>query len=101
MSSDLPLTVIAHLKAKPGSEGALRDALLGIVSPTRAEAGCNAYELHVSADDSRHFIVYEQWANDAALAAHFDEEHLKSFVAKVADIISEPVSLEKLRPIAR
>ena len=35
------LNVVAVLKAKPGSESALRDALTSLVEPTRAEPGCS------------------------------------------------------------
>lgn len=45
------LNVVAVLKAKPGSEQVLGDALAALVEPTRAEEGCTGYELFVYAFD--------------------------------------------------
>jgi quinol monooxygenase YgiN len=39
------VTVIAYHRAKPGKEGALREALLAVCAPTRAEKGCINYDL--------------------------------------------------------
>ena len=44
------VTVIAFHRAKPGKEDDLREALLSLCDPTRAEKGCINYDLHVSAD---------------------------------------------------
>jgi quinol monooxygenase YgiN len=42
------LTVIAHVRAKPGQESRVRQLLEGLLAPTRAEAGCINYDLHQS-----------------------------------------------------
>lgn len=44
------VTVIAHRRAKPGTEHALREALLAVCAPTRAEKDCINYDLHDSLD---------------------------------------------------
>jgi quinol monooxygenase YgiN len=41
------ITVVATFQAKPGEENELRAALIGLVGPTRKEAGCISYDLHV------------------------------------------------------
>jgi quinol monooxygenase YgiN len=45
------VTVIAYHRAKPGKEHALREALLAVCDPTRAEKGCINYDLHDSPDE--------------------------------------------------
>ena len=47
------VTVIAFHKARPGKEAALKESLLALCAPTRAEKGCIKYDLHESADDRR------------------------------------------------
>ena len=37
------LTVIAHIHAKAGQEAKVQEALLNLIAPTRAEAGCINY----------------------------------------------------------
>jgi Antibiotic biosynthesis monooxygenase len=55
------VTVIAYHRAKPGQEQALRDALLAVCAPTRAEKGCLNYDLHVSPDDPGMLVFHENW----------------------------------------
>jgi hypothetical protein len=51
------LTIFAEAYAKPGKEEALRKVLLGLVAPTKKEAGCVQYDLHVDNDDPRHCFL--------------------------------------------
>lgn len=55
------LTVIAHMRAKPGQEQALRDALLALIAPTQAEDGYVNYDLHESVEEPGLFYFYENW----------------------------------------
>ena len=53
------VTVIAYHQAKPVKEAALRQALLAVCGPTRAEKGCLNYDLHVSPDDPGLLVFHE------------------------------------------
>ena len=44
---DPALAMVVEFRAAPGKVDELRAALLGIVGPSRAEAGCLRYDLHV------------------------------------------------------
>ncbi|MGH9866165.1 MAG: putative quinol monooxygenase [Candidatus Acidiferrales bacterium] len=91
------VTVIAHIRAKAGQEARVREALLGLIAPTRTEAGCINYDLHVSRDDPRRFVFYENWASESHLEAHANSTHLLAF-RKVADeILDGQVELTKWR----
>jgi len=72
-------------KAKPGQEGAVKEALMEMVEPTRKEKGCLAYNLHQSKSDKAQFIFYEQWASQAALDAHMKSPHMKALGDKLKD----------------
>lgn len=65
-----PLTVIARIKAKPGMEKQMQQDLLGILTPTRAEAGCIAFDLLKDINDPTVFVLYENWESQAALDKH-------------------------------
>ena len=45
------LTVIARIEARPEFAACLKQAMLALLAPTRAEPGCLAYELLESSDD--------------------------------------------------
>lgn len=66
------LTVIAHIRAKPGQESRVRQILEGLLDPTRAEAGCINYDLHQSQTDPSLFVFYENWESEGHLEAHAD-----------------------------
>ncbi|MDX7949792.1 putative quinol monooxygenase [Lichenihabitans sp. Uapishka_5] len=81
-----PLTVIARLTAKDGSEEKLRGVLQGLVAPTRAEAGCLTYELHRSHDQPNLFMFTESWASRSAWEAHMKAPHLVAFGEQQAEL---------------
>jgi quinol monooxygenase YgiN len=74
-----PLIVVARVRAKAGQEARLRHELQGLVSPTRAEAGCLRYDLHESKTEPGWFLFYEMWKSDADLDKHFQTPYLKAF----------------------
>jgi len=89
------LTVIAHICAKAGRETQVREVLLGLIAPTRAEAGCIDYDLHVSQDDPRQFVFYENWASESHLQAHANSAHLRAFRNIANEILERPVEITK------
>ena len=87
-SSEVPKDAViltAIVKAKPGQEDAVKEALLSLVEPTRKEAGCLCYNLHQSKADPTQFMFYEQWASQEALSAHGKTPHMKALGAKLKD----------------
>ena len=75
----------AMVKAKPGQEEAVKEALLALVQPTRQEPGCLCYNLHQSKSDPAQFMFYEQWASKAALDAHGKTPHMKALGGQLKD----------------
>jgi quinol monooxygenase YgiN len=75
----------AMVKAKPGQEDAVKQALLSLVEPTRKEPGCLCYNLHQSKADPTQFMFYEQWASKEDLSAHGKTPHMKALGAKLKD----------------
>lgn len=44
-----------------------------------AEDGCIAYRFYADIQNPRRFRIYEEWRDEAALAAHFLTDHMKAF----------------------
>ena len=83
------LTVVAVLKAKPGKESALREALLAIVDPTRSEAGCLQYDLHESTEKPGEFVFLEKWVDRSALDIHLKKPYLVALGERREELMSE------------
>jgi quinol monooxygenase YgiN len=77
-----PLTVIAKLKAKSGSEEQLYAELRNLVEPTRAEEGCINYDMHRSVEDFGLFMFYETWESRPLWEQHMESAHLQEFSSK-------------------
>lgn len=55
----------------------IRENLRALTVGSRQEPGCVSYIAHFIADDSTTVLIYEQYANDAALEAHRGTSHFK------------------------
>lgn len=90
---DGKVTVIARARAKSGLEETLRQEILALIPPTRAEAGCINYDLHRSADDPALFMLYENWVSMKDLEEHLAMTYLEAFKAKAPDLLAEPLEI--------
>ena len=88
-----PLTIIARMRAKAGQEARLKKELLGLVAPTRAEAGCLGYDLHQSQTDPAQFVFYETWKSQADLDAHFETPHIKAILKIAPEMLEDAMDL--------
>jgi quinol monooxygenase YgiN len=66
--------------AKPGEEAEVERVLQTMVLRTRAEPGCERYEVLRSVEDPRRFLLFEAYTDDLALKAHTDSEHFQRYV---------------------
>jgi quinol monooxygenase YgiN len=90
-----PVTILARFRAKPGREARLLQELKRLPAPTRAEAGGITYELHQSRSDPALFVFYENWANQAALDAHFETPHLQALLKLVPELVEGQPEITK------
>jgi quinol monooxygenase YgiN len=95
------LTVIAHMRAKPGKRQELQDALIALVEPTSQETGFVNYDLHQGPEDPDLFYLYENWHSAELLDAHLNAAHLVEFAGRLDDLLADPgLTITRLRRIA-
>jgi quinol monooxygenase YgiN len=82
------LTVIAHLVAKPDKIEETKAFLLGLVSPTRQEAGAIEYHLHQDNENPAEFTFYENWTTRGEWDAHMTLPHLEEFARRADDLFA-------------
>ena len=80
------VTVVATFQARPGQEAELKNALTGLVAPTRKETGCLNYDLHISPEDPAKFLFHENWTTKGALDAHLQSAHIKALLPRVDEL---------------
>jgi len=89
------LRVVAHLVAKPDKVAELRDMLAGLITPTRAEPGCIAYELLQSQDNPTELTFVEEWTSESALDGHVATKHIKDALSKAPDLLAAELGLRR------
>lgn len=86
-----PLTLTVTFQARPGKEAELNRALTAMLAPTRKEAGCINYDLHVAPDDPSKFLFYENWVSKEHHAAHDKTPHVQGLRARINELSFPPV----------
>ena len=77
--------------ANPGKEEEVADAFRKLEAAARQEPGCLRFVVHRHRTDHARFCVYEQYRDDAALAAH-----LPAFLTPAFSVTSVNVPLPLL-----
>ncbi len=95
----MTLHVVAVITAKPGSEDAVRDAMAGLVGPTREEEGCITYSLSESAASPGTFITVEEWSDPSDLDKHMQTEHIQAALGVLGSELAEAPAIHPLKPL--
>ena len=95
----MSLHVVAVITAKPGSEDAVREAMSGLVAPTREEAGCLRYDLSESSSSPGTFVTVEEWSDPSDLDQHLATDHVQGALASVGEQLAAPPAIHPLKPL--
>jgi len=94
------ITVVARLISKPDKIDETRQALIGLIEPTREEKGCVFYDLIQNNLDETDFTFIEEWTCDDALDAHLQTRHLLDLQSKEAELLAAPPDIRRYSRIA-
>lgn len=75
--------VCSQLLVREGREEDVAGLMPELVAASRAEPGCLVYIAHRHLEDSRRFMFYEQYVDEAAFTAHTESEHYQRLVVPV------------------
>ena len=93
------LILVVNLTVAVGSEGKVAELFRNLESETRKESGCIMYVVQQSRENPRHFLVYEQYKNEAALEEHRASSHFKKYATDGAFRFVEERQAEFFNPI--
>lgn len=94
----MSIHIVARLVARPDSIEALRPLLLGMLEPTRKEAGCIRYELINNRANPAEFLFVEEWASQEAINAHMETPHLQGLVVNASPLLAVPLDVQFYTP---
>ncbi len=98
-ASETPVVLLARMRARPGREQELQEALVPLVTATHQEPGCVAYAPHRGHDDPALFVMHEVWQSETHLRAHEQSAHLRQFAEKAASLTDGGIAIERLEPL--
>ncbi len=75
----MSLTILAQITAAPGKEDLVRNELEKLVDITRAEPGCEQYDLHRDNENPNLFVFYENWQSRELWQQHMNAPHLAAY----------------------
>ena len=90
--------VICRFEAQEGRENQLRALLQDMLTPARAESGCELYDLYGS-DSRGRFYLCETWESQAALDRHMATPHFKRLERTGAELVKEPFEVNIVEEI--
>ncbi|KAF0247912.1 MAG: hypothetical protein FD167_2688 [bacterium] len=86
--------IVARIVAQADKVEIVRETLLGLVEPTRKEAGCISYQLLQNNADPTDFTFVEVWANQKAIDAHFATTYVQEALAKVPTLVAKAPDIQ-------
>ncbi|HYR90153.1 MAG TPA: putative quinol monooxygenase [Terriglobia bacterium] len=76
------LILAVHVTIKAGHEDEVLDPFHKLQEETRREPGCITYVVQRSRENPRHYLIYEQYTDQAALDTHRSSPHFKQYAAE-------------------
>jgi len=80
------IVIAGQVQLDPANRDAAIAAAREMMSETRKEKGCISYTFSADLEDPGRFRIFEEWQDDAALAAHFKSPHMASFQKAVGGL---------------
>jgi quinol monooxygenase YgiN len=88
------IVVTGSVTARVDSFDEVRRLSLEHVHRSRKEPGCISHAVHVDCENSLRLVFIEQWADRAALSAHFAVPASRSFVRALQPLAAAATTIE-------
>jgi quinol monooxygenase YgiN len=88
------IVVTGSVTAREDSFAEVRKLSLEHVHRSRKEAGCISHAVHVDCENPLRLVFIEQWADRAALSAHFAVPASRDFVRALRPLAFAAAALE-------
>jgi quinol monooxygenase YgiN len=95
----LPIHTFVRFEPLPGKQQQLRDELMQLLGPTRAEPGCIRIQLFEAVRDPLVFYFHSEWVDEAAFDAHAKLPHMTRFLGLVGGLTTHPVKATRTKQI--
>ena len=91
---DQMIVVTGSVVARQDAFEEVRKLSLEHVRRSRAEPGCISHAVHVDCENPLRLVFFEQWADRAALLAHFAAPASREFVRSLRSLAAAATTIE-------
>jgi quinol monooxygenase YgiN len=88
------IVVTGSVTAREDSFDQMRELSLEHVRRSRMEPGCISHAVHVDCENPLRLVFFEQWADRAALLAHFSVPASRDFVRALQSFADQATTIE-------
>ena len=88
------IVVTGSVTARADSADEVRKLGLEHVHRSRTEPGCISHAVHVDCENPLRLVFFEQWADRAALLAHFAVPASRDFVRALQSLADQAAAIE-------
>jgi quinol monooxygenase YgiN len=88
------IVVTGSVTARQDSFDEVRKLSLEHVHRSRGEPGCISHAVHVDCENPLRLVFFEQWADRAALLAHFAVPASRDFVRSLQSLAAAATTIE-------
>src|SRR5882757_5092766 len=93
MGGDM-IVVTGSVTARQETFDEVKRLSLEHVQRSRTEPGCISHAVHVDCENPLRLVFFEQWADRAALLAHFAVPASRDFVGALGSLASDATTIE-------
>jgi quinol monooxygenase YgiN len=94
------ISFTVRLTFEEGDRETIAEILRNLTSPSRQEPGCISYFPHFVEAEPLTVLIYEQYADEAALEAHRNSPHFQRYAAGGLYKLTHARHLERLSAVA-
>lgn len=89
------IVIAGRVRIKPGLRAEALALARQIATQSQAEDGCLSYSFYADLEDQDTFLIFEEWRDEAALAAHFKTPHLIEFRQHLPRLLAAAPEIKK------
>jgi quinol monooxygenase YgiN len=83
--------IVATLVARPGRADQLKDLLLAMAAPSRAEPGNLQWDVWQDQAERSRFVLDEAYESEASVTAHRQTTHFANYLSRINDLAERNV----------
>ena len=100
MSTQIPVSHMAFVRARAGRSAELGARLSALIEPSRSAPGCLNFALQHSQCDPELWLVSGFWMNQQAMAAYFSTPAMQIFAGLVQDLVVNSLDFHTFKDVS-